>query len=120
MSVQSPIEQPLSGSRRGGRDKRPELRSDRTPHMLPALKRNLPLVEPMDAEQIDRIDRASMDILEEVGVVFRDPKAIDDWRRAGADVRTESRVHLDRGLVRELISSIPPSFTSPWDSSSPT
>jgi trimethylamine---corrinoid protein Co-methyltransferase len=111
MSVQSPIEQPPGGSRRGGRDKRRELRSDRTPRMLPALKRNIPLVEPMDAEQIDKIDRASMDILEEVGVVFRDPKAIDDWRRAGADVRAESRVHLDREPVRELISSIPPGFT---------
>jgi trimethylamine--corrinoid protein Co-methyltransferase len=99
------------GSRRGGRDKRRELRSDRTPHMLPALKRNMPLVEPMDIDQIEKIDRASMDILEEVGVVFRDPKAIDDWRRAGANVGADSRVHLDRGLVRELISSIPPSFT---------
>jgi trimethylamine--corrinoid protein Co-methyltransferase len=111
MSVQSPIEQPAAGSRRGGRDKRRELRSDRTPHMLPALKLNIPLVEPMDVEQIDKIDRASMDILEGVGVVFRDPKAIDDWRQAGADVRADSRVHLDRGLVRELISTIPQSFT---------
>ncbi len=79
--------------------------------MLPALKRNLPLVEPMTPEQVEKIDRASMDILEEVGVVFRDPIAIEDWRRAGADIRDTWRVHLDRGLVRELIASIPSSFT---------
>jgi len=79
--------------------------------MLPALKRNLPLVEPMTPEQVEKIDNASMAILEEVGVVFRDPQAIEDWRRAGADVRGGSRVHLDRGLVRELMSSIPTSLT---------
>ncbi|MGI9406582.1 MAG: trimethylamine methyltransferase family protein [Hyphomicrobiaceae bacterium] len=98
-------------TRRGGRGARRELRSDRTTKMLPALKRNLPLVEPMDGEQIEKIDNASMDILEEVGVIFRDPEAIADWKKAGADIRDEDRVHLDRGLVRELIGSIPSSFT---------
>jgi trimethylamine--corrinoid protein Co-methyltransferase len=99
------LEQPRT-ARRGGRDARRELRSDRTAHMLPALKRGLPVFEPMDAEQIARVDAASMAILEEVGVVFRDPRAIEDWRAAGAKIDGE-RVHLDRGLVRELIASIP-------------
>lgn len=98
-------------ARRGGREARRQIRTDRTTRMLPALKRNLPLVEPMTPEQIQKIDNASMAILEEVGVVFRDPQAIEDWRRAGADVRDGYRVHLDRGLVRELIASVPPSFT---------
>jgi trimethylamine--corrinoid protein Co-methyltransferase len=47
-----------------------------------------------------------MAILEEVGVVFRDPQALEDWRGAGARADGE-RVHLDRGLVRELIATIP-------------
>ncbi|MGI9404748.1 MAG: trimethylamine methyltransferase family protein [Hyphomicrobiaceae bacterium] len=98
-------------ARRGGRGARRELRADRTTRMLPALKRKLPLVEPMDAEQIRKIDNASMDILEEVGVIFRDPEAISDWKKAGADIRDDDRVHLDRGLVRELIASIPSHFT---------
>jgi trimethylamine--corrinoid protein Co-methyltransferase len=98
-------------SRRGGRDARRAIRTRRPVKMLPTLKRNLPLVEPMDEDQIARIDAASMDILEEVGVVFRDPEAIADWKRAGADVRDDDRVHLDRGLVRELIASIPPEIT---------
>ena len=96
--------------RTGGRGARRAMRSAPNFEMLPALKRNLPLCEPMDADQIARIDTASMSILEDVGVVFRDPIALEDWRRAGADVRGE-RVHLDRGLVRELIASIPSGFT---------
>ena len=64
--------------RRGGRGARRELRSTFNTTMLPALKRNVPLVEPMDAEQIDKIDNASMAILEDVGVVFREPEAISD------------------------------------------
>jgi len=75
--------------------------------MLPELKRNLPLVEPLTQEQIEKIDNASMDILENVGVVFRDDTAIKDWRQAGADVRDGDRVYLDRGLIRELLQSIP-------------
>ncbi len=78
--------------------------------MLPGLRRGLPLVEPMTPEQVARVDAASMAILEDVGVVFRDPVALTDWKRAGADVRGE-RVHLDRALIRELIASVPGEIT---------
>ena len=65
----------------------------------------------MSSEQVEKIDKASMSILEEVGVVFRDDQAIRDWKAAGAEVRDGDRVHLDREMVRELIQSIPSSFT---------
>lgn len=94
--------------RRGGRKERRTARADIAEPMLPALVNRMPLIEPLSMEQVQRIDDASMDILENVGVVFRDPQAISDWTGAGADVRHENRVHLDRGLVRELIASIPP------------
>lgn len=97
--------------RRGGRASLRRERSKRSSAMLPALERRLPLLEPMTEEQVHKIDSASMDILEDVGVVFRDKQAIDDWRDAGADIRDGDRVHLDRGMVRELISTIPASFT---------
>ena len=58
--------------------------------MLPALKRNIPLTEPMDEEQIQRIDQASMHILEDIGVHFRDPIAIADWKATGAKVVNET------------------------------
>ncbi|MEO1601014.1 MAG: trimethylamine methyltransferase family protein [Pseudomonadota bacterium] len=95
---------------RRGRGARKAVRQTRDMRMLPALRRRLPLVEPMDQGQIDRIDAASMHILETTGVVFRDPIALEDWRKAGARVDGET-VYLDRFLVRELISTIPESFT---------
>ena len=51
-----------------------------------------------------------MAILEEVGVIFRDEIALADWKRAGAKVVGE-RVYLDRELVRELIATIPSSWS---------
>ena len=100
----------MSDRRAGGRAARRAQRTVTKVDMLPSLRRGLPLCEPMDQEQIHRIDAASMDILEEVGVVFRDPIALEDWKKVGADVRGET-VHLDRDLVRELITTIPSSIT---------
>jgi trimethylamine--corrinoid protein Co-methyltransferase len=97
--------------RRGGRAARRRARENHREGMLPTLTRNLPLVEPLSQEQIERIDEASMHILENVGVVFRDPQAIEDWKSVGADIRDEDRVHLDRDLVRELIKTIPSDIT---------
>lgn len=74
--------------------------------MLPGLENKLPLCEVMDGSQVERIDAASMHILENVGVVFRDDIALEDWRKAGAKVEGD-RVYLDRGLIRELIKTIP-------------
>ena len=99
------------GTTRRGRGARKATRQARDFTMLPALKRKMPLTEPMSEEQVERVDAASMDILENVGVVFRDDIAIEDWKRVGADVRDGDSVHLDRGLVRELIATIPETFT---------
>ena len=98
------------GKVRRGRGARTALRQTRDITMLPGLKRKLPLIEPMTPDQIAKIDLASMDILENVGVQFRDDIALTDWKRAGAKVVGEM-VYLDRHLVRELIASIPETFT---------
>ena len=95
---------------RGGRQARRALRRAPNRQMLPELERGIPLCEPLSPDQVARIDEASLSILEEVGCVFRDPAALEDWRRAGADVRGE-RVHPDRGLVRDLIATIPSEIT---------
>ena len=96
--------------RSGGRSTRRATREAHDFSMLPGLTRSLPLCEVMDEEHVHRIDDASMSILENVGIVFRDEIALADWRQAGADVSGEL-VRLDRGLVRELIKSIPSDFT---------
>ncbi len=97
-------------TRSGGREARRRLRTRNVEGMLPQLTRNIPLVEPLDEEQLRRIDNASMAILEEVGVVFRDPVALGDWKKAGARVEGDL-VKFDREHIRELISSLPSSIT---------
>jgi trimethylamine--corrinoid protein Co-methyltransferase len=97
-------------TRSGGRAARRTLRRTRDFTMLPGLTRALPLCEVMDGAEVEKIDAASMDILENVGVQFRDPIALEDWRKVGAKVVGE-RVYLDRGLVRDLIATIPADFT---------
>ena len=60
-------------TRSGGRAARQSIRSIRDIKMLPGLTRKIPLCEVMDGAQVEMIDNASMDILENVGVQFRDP-----------------------------------------------
>lgn len=96
--------------RSGGRASRRALRAVTDITMLPGLANTLPLCEVMDGAQVEAIDAASMDILEDVGVQFRDEIALRDWKAVGAKVEGEM-VFLDRGLVRELISTIPETFT---------
>ena len=98
------------GTSRKGRNVRKKIRQRRDIKMLPALKRELPLTEPLTSEQILKIDNASMDILENVGVVFRDPIALDDWKKKGAKVKGD-KVFPDRHLIKELIQTIPSDFT---------
>ncbi|SLN44460.1 trimethylamine methyltransferase family protein [Pseudooctadecabacter jejudonensis] len=99
-----------TGTVRRGRGARKASRETRDISMLPALKRQLPLTEPMTPDQVEQIDAASMDILENVGVQFRDDIALADWKQAGAKV-VGDMVYLDRHLVRDLIATIPETFT---------
>ncbi len=96
--------------RTGGRSARRALRTANDFTMMPGLERKIPECEVMDGSQVERIDAASLDILENVGIHFRDAIALADWQRVGAKIDGEL-VYLDRGLVRELINSIPPDFT---------
>ncbi|KNG93242.1 trimethylamine methyltransferase family protein [Pseudaestuariivita atlantica] len=98
------------GTVRRGRGARKANRVAFDTTMLPALHRKLPLTEPMTPEQVEKIDAASMHILENVGVQFRDEIALADWKKAGAKVEGEM-VYLDRHHVRELIATIPETFT---------
>jgi len=59
-----------SNTERLGRNVRRADRLKTKIEMLPTLKRNIPLTEPMSEEQILQMDNASLSILEEVGVEF--------------------------------------------------
>ncbi len=97
-------------TRRGGSSARKYLRANEVEPMLPQLTRNLPYSEPLTQEQIHKIHNASLDILEEIGVDFRDKTALRELKSAGADVHGE-RVCFDRDMIMELIASIPESIT---------
>jgi trimethylamine--corrinoid protein Co-methyltransferase len=98
------------GTIRKGRSSRRLKSQTRNFKMLPALRHSLPLTEPLNHDQIKRIDEASMDILENTGIHFRDKIALEDWRSVGAKIVGET-VFLDRYLVKDLIKSIPETFT---------
>ena len=98
------------GTQRRGRDSRKAARVVTKIEMLPTLKRKLPITEPMNEEQVLRIHNASMAILEEVGVTFRDKIALEQWRQAGAEVQGD-RVRIQRDMIMELISTIPADIT---------
>ncbi|MEH6832135.1 MAG: trimethylamine methyltransferase family protein [Sulfitobacter sp.] len=97
-------------TRSGGRAARRALRSAPNFTMLSGIHNKIPTCEILSGNQVEQIDAASMDILENVGVIFRDEIALADWKRVGAKVVGE-RVYLDRGLVRNLIKTIPEQFT---------
>jgi trimethylamine--corrinoid protein Co-methyltransferase len=96
--------------RRRGRSARRRERVATPLVSLPALKRNIPLYEVLDAEGVELIHEASMAILEEAGIDFRDAEAIDLWKKAGAKVEGE-RVYIDRALLLELTAKNPEVIT---------
>ena len=75
------------------------------------IERNIPNLEILNQEAIEIIEYNAETVLEEVGVNFVDnPKALERWREAGADVEGE-RVRIPRGLARELCKTAPSQFT---------
>ncbi len=63
-------------------------------------------------EQLEAIHQTSLAILEEVGMDFLLPEALEILRQAGAEVTPGSeRVRFDRNLVLEAIKSVPPDIT---------
>ncbi len=96
--------------RRGGRRARREQRLAAPLVSLPTLVRNIPVYEVLDEEGLDLIHEASMGILEETGIEFRDPEALEIWKAAGAEV-TGERVRLGRELVMELVATTPEVIT---------
>ena len=78
--------------------------------MLPALKRGLP-PDRADGCRAGRADRRGLDgDPREGGRGLPRPRRARDWRAPGRRCDGE-RVYPDRGLVRELIATIPESFT---------
>ncbi len=77
----------------------------------PYITRKIPYYAFLDEEALVRIEEHADWILQEIGVEFRDdPKALEIWRAAGADL-DGVRVRLPRGRARELCRTAPKVFT---------
>ncbi|MDH3689846.1 MAG: trimethylamine methyltransferase family protein [Gammaproteobacteria bacterium] len=96
--------------RRGGRQARRKLRTATPVVCMPTLVPEIPLYEILDGEGIELIHNASMDILENPGIDFRDDEAVALWKAAGVDV-DGYRVRIDRDMLLDLVSKTPSSYT---------
>ncbi|MEM8580542.1 MAG: trimethylamine methyltransferase family protein [Pseudomonadota bacterium] len=77
----------------------------------PVLQRSLPEIALLSEEALEIIETNAETVLEEIGVIFSDnPKALERWRDAGADIQGD-RVHIPRGLARQLCATAPAQFT---------
>ncbi len=69
----------------------------------------LPRLDVLPDELADRIERAALTLLEEVGCRFAYPPALRLFRQAGAELEGDV-VRLDRGLVARSLELAPPTF----------
>ena len=66
----------------------------------------------LSEDQIDAIADTAFRILEEIGMDFMHPEALEFLTKAGADVEAGTeRVRFDRGLIQETLANAPASFT---------
>jgi trimethylamine--corrinoid protein Co-methyltransferase len=94
---------------RSGRAARVKARTNPLPVYLPTLDRQVGPFDLLGPEGVEKIHNAAMTILETTGIEFRDPVALADWKRAGADVQGE-RVRIGRDMLMELISTVPSTY----------
>jgi trimethylamine--corrinoid protein Co-methyltransferase len=66
--------------------------------------------EPVPPEGVEAIHDGAMRILEEIGIEFLNPEAVDVLRKAGCTVDGEN-VRMGRDFVMEMIGKVPTEFT---------
>ncbi len=99
-------------ARPSGREARQKARAQRP--VAPAyITRELPPYELLSPEGLEAIERHADILLEEIGFEIRgDAEAIALWRKAGAKIAGDWRIHVPAGLTRELVRrSAPQEFT---------
>ena len=97
-------------SRRGGRAARRKERIGGPLVQKRYITREIPVYELLDEAGLQLIHDTSMQILEEVGIDFRDDPALAQWKEAGADVDGH-RVRIPRELIAEKLEMIPETYT---------
>lgn len=75
----------------------------------PTAIRKIPTYDVLAVDGLEAIDDKAMEILETIGIEFRDDVSADLWREAGAEV-SGHRVRIPRALLKRLIESVPEEF----------
>ncbi|WP_170328464.1 trimethylamine methyltransferase family protein [Ruegeria arenilitoris] len=76
----------------------------------PFIQRSLAYFDPLNKEDLNRLEAQVDWIFENVGIAFRDdPEALDLWRREGAQINGDI-VRADASWIRDLCSKAPKSF----------
>ncbi|MEP3673220.1 MAG: trimethylamine methyltransferase family protein, partial [Hyphomicrobiales bacterium] len=97
--------------RSGGRDTRRAAREAARLVKNPYIQRKISPYEVLDEEGLTLIENNADTLLQEIGIEFHgDAEVLDMWRKAGAKVEGE-RVRFPKGLLRELIKTVPKEFT---------
>ena len=97
--------------RSGGRAARRESRAAKVTAAAPYLIRSVPCQEVLNEEGLAQIEANADQLLQDIGIEFRDDdEVLNLWRGAGADVR-DQRVRFPKGLLRQLIATAPTQFT---------
>lgn len=74
-------------------------------------ERLIPVYDLISEAGIELIHDASMRLLEERGIEFRDPVALESWRQAGAEVdKARSKVRIGRDLLMSLVALAPADY----------
>ena len=95
---------------RGGREARRAVRQKVKLEQFPNIIRNVPITNVLSDEGLEIIEFNAEDVLQEVGVDFKDDEeALQMWRDAGADVNGV-RVRIPKGLAREIAKTAPQNF----------
>ncbi|MGB0865591.1 MAG: trimethylamine methyltransferase family protein [Granulosicoccaceae bacterium] len=68
-------------------------------------------VAALDAEQLELVHQASLELLEDMGIEVLGEKALALFRQAGADVGEDGIVCLDRSLVQQCLDNVSGAFT---------
>ena len=97
--------------RSGGRAGRMESRAAKVTIAAPYLIRKVPIQNVLNEEGLARIEANADQLLQDIGVEFRDDEEVLGlWRSVGADVKGQ-RVCFPKGLLRQIISTAPAQFT---------
>lgn len=97
-------------NRRGGRASRQAARRESVARVIPQINRTIPAYDLLGAEALDRIHEATLAILRDPGIDFRDDEAAAIWKAAGAEV-SGHRVRIDPDLLMSLVALTPSEFT---------